>query len=189
MKNTALNTLTYTGIVTLSRYVGSKKVKISQTHNTGGAPLFDFLADCLCGDFDIAKAKQPAKIKILKQILGEPDVITGKRDYQYEEASHFIKLLTKPEKKQSATQSYVRYSFMVPRDIVEGLTNYESLGIGLYTNSVPDNATTADLANFAAFVLLEAEQTALANTALVVDWDLVISNVAATGNTSGARRV
>ena len=45
MTNTAVNTLTYTGIVTLSQYIENKKVKIGQTHNKGGAPLFKFLSN------------------------------------------------------------------------------------------------------------------------------------------------
>ena len=59
MKNTAINTLKYTGIVTLSQYIGSKKRQIARMHNEGGDALFRFLANCLAGDFTTAKLTMP----------------------------------------------------------------------------------------------------------------------------------
>ena len=42
------------------RKVVSKKIG----HNAGGQPLFLFLAQCLCGNYENAKASQPLKIKL-----------------------------------------------------------------------------------------------------------------------------
>ena len=67
MKNIATNTLGYTGIVTLSQYINSKKIKIAQVHNEGSYPLFNFLSDCLLGDFSIAALALPNKIMLLKK--------------------------------------------------------------------------------------------------------------------------
>ena len=64
-KNKAINTFTYTGVVTLSQYIGSKKIQVAQVHNAGGASLFEFLADCLIGDIEIAQTKRPTKIKLI----------------------------------------------------------------------------------------------------------------------------
>ena len=143
MRNTAINNLTYTGIVTLSRYVGSKKIKIAQLHNTGGNPLFDFLADCLIGDFVTAKVFRPTKIMLLNRI----EVSDEPGTYEYDSKSGFIYLLTKPEKIDSATQSKVRYSFIIPKDQIEGVDTTTGLGIGLYT----DSTTLDDINNYAAF--------------------------------------
>ena len=55
MKNTAINHINYTGIVTLSQYINGKKFLITQKHNAGAHMLFDFLADCLVGNFDLVK--------------------------------------------------------------------------------------------------------------------------------------
>ena len=119
MKNKALNTLSYTGIVTLFKYVGSKKVKLAQAYNSGGPSLFNFLADCLIGEFSTAQASKPAKIMLL-----------NKTEDGYESISGFVFLRTKPEKVEVNHQCRIRYSFMVPRDLVEG-SNASSLSIGL----------------------------------------------------------
>ena len=55
IKGIAKSSLEYTGIVNLSQYINGKKFTIAQLHNAGGKPLFEFLADCLVGDFEIAK--------------------------------------------------------------------------------------------------------------------------------------
>ena len=68
MKNTAINTLNYTGIVSLSQCIGNRKIKIAQMHNTGGASLFNFLANCLIGNFTTAKINYPTKIKLINRI-------------------------------------------------------------------------------------------------------------------------
>ena len=62
MKNAARNTLAYIGNVTLSQYVGSKKVVVGKIHNSGSKPLFDFFVSCLTGDFVTASALLPSRI-------------------------------------------------------------------------------------------------------------------------------
>jgi hypothetical protein len=168
MRNTAINTLSYTGIVTLSQYIGSKKIKIAQVHNAGGSALFDFFADCLIGDWDIAKVTRPTKIRIL-----ERKVLPGENNYSYEPASGFIFLRSAPEKDgKLADRTSLRYSFTIPRDLIENITNFENLGLGLYTHGTPEN----DYENFAAFCLIGLDKNELANASLVVDWQLVITN-------------
>lgn len=173
MKNTAINTLSYTGIVTLSRYNGSKKIKIAQIHNEGGYPLFNFLSDCLIGDFEIAKLNRPIKIMLLDRTANSGG------SYEYTEKSGFIFAYSTPEKvydnEKTGAKSTVRYSFRIPRDLLEG-TTFNS--IGLYTNS----ASTAE--NWAAVVVLDEEDratvTSVSNSsvasALVLDWELNFYN-------------
>lgn len=174
MKNIAKNTLTYTGIVTLSQYIGTKKVKIAQFHNTGGASLFDFLADCLIGEeLETVRAKMPRKVRLLQRIpLGE----TIEAGYRYEAVSGFIFLLEQPKKIESATQSQVRYSFLIHRDMLETVTDYSTLGLGLYANNASDSEEYSDVENFTAFCMLNFSRNALASSSLVVDWDLIIAN-------------
>jgi hypothetical protein len=167
MKNKAVNSLKYTGIVTLSQYIGSKKIKIAQIQNTGGNPLFDFLSDCLVGDFTRAETLRPTKIKLLKR--AKP---LNSTEYTYTSESGFIYLFTSPEKIYSSTKSVVRYSFMVSREQIDELSNFEGLGIGLY----PDGASEDALENYAAFCKVDLNRNDLVNAALVVDWELNISN-------------
>jgi hypothetical protein len=171
LKNTAVNALNYTGIVTLSRYNGTKKIKIAQTHNTGKNSLFNFLADCLVGDFDTAKLDRPTKIMLLKKHKVTDSDGESTTD-AYESASGFIYLLNKPEKVYNQSGSTVRYSFAISRDILES-TNFDNLGIGLYCNS----ATSLDIENFAAFCEIDISVNDVSDSALlVVDWELNIHN-------------
>lgn len=172
MKNKIRNTVGYTGIVTLSQYINNKKIQVARVHNTGGASLFNFLAYCLAGDFTLAKAYTPTKIKLLKR--------TGKKisEYSYESVTNFIWLRTPPEPKYSSSESRVRFSFIIPKDFLQSLvldTTEEALGIGLYSNAVADNDTEVE--NFMAFCTIdELNRNDLANTFLVVDWELIIAN-------------
>ena len=171
MKNTAVNTLTYTGIVTISQYIGAKKVKIAQKYNTGGTTLFDFLSDCLCGDWTLAKAKRPTKIKVLEWSQDGQN-----RDYK--SISGFIFLRNPPEKvedQEQPNQSRVRYSFLIPRDMFENISGTRGLGLGLYASG----ALETEPGNFSAFCELDElgqNLTSLSNSSLVVDWELVIAN-------------
>ena len=173
MKNTAINSLKYTGIVTLSQYIESKKVKIAQVYNAGGYSLFNFLADCLLGDFDIAKINRPTKIMLLEKIE-EKDAQGNLLSVRYESRSGFIYLLNKPEKVYSTTKGTVTYSFIVARDILQG-SSFSS--IGLYTNATEESdyenyAAVCDITNIEAI----NARTLSASSALVVDWELNISN-------------
>lgn len=164
MKDNTINNIGYTGIVTLSRYTGHKKVKIIEAHNEGKYPLFNFFTDCLIGDFDIAKIDRPTKIMLL---------MSNKARTECTSKSGFIYLLKKPEKSSVANSSAaaVKYSFIIPRDQLEGVT-FNS--IGLYTNS----STEDNVESYAAIVDIESytEQELASSTALVVDWELIISN-------------
>jgi hypothetical protein len=171
MKNTAINTLGYTGIVTLSQYIGSKKVEIAKVHNAGGKILFDFLSDCLIGDFDIAKINRPTKIMLLN-CYDKEDESTGSITPVYESVSGFIYLLTKPEKVFDAKNGVVRYSFSIPRSQLEG-GSMSFNSIGLYANST----TALSPEDFAAVCKVDITPTDISmSSALVVDWELYISN-------------
>lgn len=167
MKNKAINTLSYTGEVTLSQQIGKKKVEIAKVHNSGGISLFSFLADCLVGNFSQARVNVPRKIKLLNR-----EVVNG--IYQYESVSGFIFLRTTAEIKESSSgKCQVRYSFTIPRDMLENISNVSTLGIGLYSQG----ALEEDPESFMAFCeIADLNQTQMVNSSLLVDWDLLISN-------------
>ena len=169
MKSKALNTLNYTGIVTLSRYVGDKKIKIASINNSGGHALFDFLADCLVGNFDLAKLKVPKKIKLLYRTKDEID-----GSYTFASASGFIFLLEQATSDNSYNQSKVTYSFLISRDQFDTIDDFTDLCLGLYTNNVSNSED--DAGNFAAYCELKGLDSTMKNTTLVVDWELSISN-------------
>ena len=168
MKNTVRNSLEYSGIVTISKYVGNKKVPLIQTHNTGSSSLFDFFARCLIGDFESAPAFRPAKIMLLQEQVNNDGTVV------YHSVSPFIFLLTKPKQVYSNNGSRVLYSFMIHSDMFENVTDFSSLVIGLYSNGIPD--TTADFSLFAAACKVGLSSAALTSASLIVDWELIIAN-------------
>lgn len=170
MKNIASNTFGYTGIVTLSQYIGQKKVKLAQIQNTGGQALFNFFSECLTGNWEVAKATKPTKILLLnyEEVPGaNGDIQLSVRDA----GVGFIWLTTNPEKVYNPSACTVRYSFMISGDM---LRTTEFNGIGLYTNA----ATEYDYNNYAAFCKVDklSEMVITPSSVLVVDWELNILN-------------
>lgn len=158
MKNIAKNAIGYTGIVTISRYNHNKKVEIAKVHNEGRNPLFDFLASCLIGDYALASAYIPNKVRLL--YTGSSGEISA--------ASGFIHMTTPPEKITDEKKSCARYSFLIPADRIESAFN----GIGLYTKAATDKID--ELEDFAAYCKIPSIGSD--STALVIDWELIISN-------------
>ena len=54
----------YSGKVTVTVVDDRKVVSRKVGHNAGGQPLFLFLAQCLCGNYENVKTSQPLKIKL-----------------------------------------------------------------------------------------------------------------------------
>jgi hypothetical protein len=163
IKSTATSSLEYTGIVKLSQYINGKKFTIAQMHNAGGKPLFEFLADCLVGDFDIAKLDRPTKILLLNE--DEEHKLSKATD------TGFIYLSAKPEKVYDSYEGIVRYSFIISQDIFSG-TNFNA--VGLYTGT----ATTTDIDDYAAYCFIGTDvfNDISISSVLVLDWELHISN-------------
>lgn len=162
------NQITYTGTVRLSQYHKGKRHEIAEIHNEGGKPLFDFLADCLAGDFDLAKTNIPSVIKLLNvDEAGNKSVAAN---------TPVIYMYTKPERVYSETAGIVRYSFVIPQEYfaagnISGATRFNA--IGLYT----DEAAAAD--DFAAFCAVDTNDSnwdISMSSALVLDWELQITN-------------
>lgn len=162
LKGTAINTVEYTGIVTLSQYIKGKKAIISKTYNSGGKALFEFLTDCLLGDFDVAKIDRPTKILLLNEAGG---VLTKANN------TGFVSLLANPVKIYDTNAGIIRYSFHITQDLFAGTTFN---AIGLYPNS----ATDLDLDNYAAICNINPNDLdgLSVSSVLVLDWELHLSN-------------
>lgn len=176
MKNNAINQFNYTGIVTLSQYKGSKKRVLARIHNEGKYSLFNFIADCLVGDFDVAQANRPSKIRLLKKQTDSEN----KNKATYKSQSTYIHQISTPEKvsKISDDTGIVRYSFVIPSDKVTSI-NFDFDHIGLYAHSTVDE----DYEQFSAIVSLVENSVNVvdkdelsASSALLVDWELHITN-------------
>lgn len=171
MKNTAINSLKYTGIVTISQYIGRKKIKIAQIHNAGGDSLFEFLASSLIGDFAMAKVLRPTKIMLLQQ-----ENTVDSPVYTTLDNAEFYYLLTRPEKITSVGSSRIKYSFLIPKTVIDNLADFTNLSIGLYADAA--KSTTPN--DYAAVCNLGISKNNVVSASLVVDWELVISNTKTT---------
>ena len=160
----ARNCLEYTGVVRLSQYINNKKMLIAESHNAGGSALFNFLSNCLTGDFDLAKYSRPDKILLLKI-----DKVTG----SIEKASNtsFIQFLTRPERIYGKdSECIIRYSFVLPQEYFAGT---EFNAVGLY----PQSATELDIQDYSAICTLTTDNWNISRSSvLLLDWDLRISN-------------
>jgi hypothetical protein len=166
IKGTAYNSIKYTGLVTIAQCINSKKFVLAQIHNEGNLPLFNFLADCLAGDFDIAAIDRPTKIMLLNEVVNEKGASRSMAG-----TTGFISLLSKPERVYSSTEGIVRYSFMIPPEALTGATDCNA--IGLYTAS----AGSADLDDYAARCEVNFSSINISlSSVLLVDWELHISN-------------
>jgi hypothetical protein len=167
MTGTAHNSVAYAGIVTLSQQVKSKKFTIAKIHNEGGISLFNFLADCLTGDFSNVNINRPMQIMLLHK--------DGDSYQKANNVSTFSQLLSAPERVYSETEGIVRYSFIIP---YESLANTNFNAIGLY----PLSASVDELENFSACceVNLDSISNKLSKSSvLAVDWELHIFNPSA----------
>lgn len=162
IKGTTASKLEYTGIVTVSQCTHSKKITLAKLHNEGGKSLFNYLADCLVGDFDIANASRPTKIMLLN--------VDDSGKIEKANNASFIYILYNPEKVYDDSKGIVRYSFIIPQDVLSG-SSFNA--IGLYAA----NATEADLADFAACCRFELDRSNISlSHILVIDWELHIFN-------------
>lgn len=155
--NKAINNLKYTGRVTLSQYINGKKIEFAQIHNSGGDALFNFLYDCLLGDFNTAKSQRPTQIMLL-QVQGDGGSFVARSS----------PILVRNTAK---INNGVRYSFLIDGTLIDNSFSH----IGLYSalNSV-------ESANEYAAIIALPDNFDSAGTdpsvALVVDWELHFSN-------------
>ena len=161
MKNIATNKLDYSGVVTLSTRIGSKKVQLKNVNNSGNSQLFDFLSDCLVGNFDTAKLTMPAMIKLLNK----------NDEGGYTSASGFVYLRSMPEKiiDPKSNSCIVVYSFEIPYDQVIKAGPFSH--IGLYSA----NSRVSDIENYSAICEVNVAENSISSV-LLVDWKLTIEN-------------
>lgn len=175
MKSKSINNLFYTGIVTISQYNGNKKIPVLKVHNTGGNLLFDFLANCLIGDFDQAAINQPKKIMLLNISDAALESSHFEGTEEITPVSGFIHLLTKPERVNTGNSCTVRYSFSIASEYVRK-KNFNC--IGLYTDKVVAQKESSEyINNFVALCSIKDElESVPSSSRLVIDWELNISN-------------
>ena len=172
MHGSTNNGLGYKGIVHLSLYsrATDKTTPIATIQNHGTAKLFEFLSDCLVGNFREAAEKCPTKIMLLNETTDDSD------NKIYQAMSDFIVKLTNPVKIDNLTDGItVRFSFAIPEAF-----NITFSHIGLYLN----NTDIYEVSDFAAICSYNSKDSGFSSNdaVLIIDWDLTLSNQKGTAN-------
>lgn len=165
MSNAAINSLYYAGTVSLSLQIEkNKKICLKKIHNAGTSNLFGFFAECLLGNWDLARLARPTKIMLL-HVDQEPGSILVSR-------SRFISVQTEPERVIDDTTGVesVRYSFTIPKAMLE-VGSFNRLG--LYAN------TATEPTDYSAYCDIDLNEELAhwgMSSALLIDWELCITN-------------
>ena len=77
----------YRGDVKFSTYIGKHLLSTKTYRNAGALPLFQFLANCLAGNFPAAYQNRPYKIKLLKANAERPSDLNMPTDVRGNNAS------------------------------------------------------------------------------------------------------
>ena len=191
----------YSGKVTVTVVDDRKVVSRKVGHNAGGQPLFQFLAQCLCGNYENTKPLQPLKIKLFyNNATNENDAITNIQNWVKSEgdftsivsASNFIFVnvagATEEIKDEEGNKNGYKaiLHFRVPFSFV---THDEINQICLYAQNESNDK------NYSAYYLFTADKVDSTGTKklapikvnnqqasynLIIEWELSISNVKVT---------
>ena len=186
----------YSGKVKVTVVDDRKVVSRKVGHNAGGQPLFQFLAQCLCGNYENAEQSQPLKIKLFyneaetktNAIRNIEAWVGSASNTSIEEASNFIfvNAPSVPEEIEDEKGNKNGYKailhFRVPFSFV---TRNKINQICLYAQNEIDSK------KYSAYYLFtdstDAEKLApievnnqQASYSLIIEWELSIANVKAT---------
>ena len=191
----------YSGKVKVTVVDDRKVVSRNVGHNAGGQPLFQFLAQCLCGNYENTKPLQPLKIKLFyNNATNEKDAITNIQNWVKPEgnftsvvsASNFIFVNAPGATEEIADEEGNKNGykailhFRVPFSFV---THTEINQICLYAQNESDDK------NYSAYYLFTTDKVDSAGTKklapikvnnqqtsynLIIEWELSISNVKVT---------
>ena len=191
----------YSGKVKVTVVDDRKVVSRKVGHNAGGQPLFLFLAQCLCGNYENAKTSQPLKIKLFyNNATNENDATKNIQNWVKSEgdftnitsASNFIFVnatgATEEIKDEEGNKNGYKaiLHFRVPFSFV---THDEINQICLYAQNESNDK------NYSAYYLFTADKVDSTGTKklapikvnnqqasynLIIEWELSISNVKVT---------
>lgn len=190
----------YSGKVKVTVVDDRKVVSRKVGHNAGGQPLFLFLAQCLCGNYENTKTLQPLKIRLFyNNATKVEDAISNISSWNVTDASNFIfvntagtteeiEIVGKESKKIKNGYKAILH-FRVPFSFI----TYNKINqICLYAQNESDPKkysayylfTTTDDKGAKSLAPIEVNNQQ-ASYNLIIEWELSISNVEVT-NTQNA---
>lgn len=167
-KHTKINNgINYRGEVSISVMDGKRKL-CTVTHNNGRKGLFNFLSNCLLGNFAAAKSSYPSKIACFEKVTDTDTTPVRLSSFVRYDSSRW-------EVKETSTGSSIYFHFRIP---------YAALKPGtisilrLYTNEVSGENAEEDIC--AEIDLKEkyitVPDTTDGNFTIIVDWKMTLTD-------------
>ena len=162
------NDISYHGEVSISVMDGKRKL-CAVTHNNGRKGLFNFLSNCLLGNFIAAKSSYPSKIACFGTVAGT--------DAMPVRLSSFIRYdSSRWETKETSTGSSIYFHFRIPYMALKPGTIFK---LRLYTNDVSGEDVEEDICaeiNLEDTKYITVPDTTDGNFAIIVDWKMTLTD-------------
>lgn len=176
----------YSGKVTISSYLGDRLIQTETSHNAGLPKLFQFIGNCLQGNWSNAKSNRPCKLVLLRTADAESRQInspldTATSDYWSEDyaiSSPIIYDSAAIIQRTGETTSAVTYHFRVPfLSLISGSQIKKLL-------LLPTNPSSYQTDACAYYILNEPIQVPESggNFTVIVEWTLTFNNEANEGD-------
>ena len=168
-KHTKINNgINYRGEVSISVMDGKRKL-CAVTHNNGRKGLFNFLSNCLLGNFIAAKSSYPSKIACFGTVAGT--------DAMPVRLSSFIRYdSSRWETKETSTGSSIYFHFRIPYMALKPGTISK---LRLYTNDVSGEDVEEDICaeiNLEDTKYITVPDTTDGNFTVIVDWKMTLTD-------------
>ena len=162
------NDISYHGEVSISVMDGKRKL-CAVTHNNGRKGLFNFLSNCLLGNFIAAKSSYPSKIACFGTVAGT--------DAMPVRLSSFIRYdSSRWETKETSTGSSIYFHFRIPYMALKPGTISK---LRLYTNDVSGEDVEEDICaeiNLEDTKYITVPDTTDGNFTVIVDWKMTLTD-------------
>ena len=168
-KHTKINNgINYRGEVSISVMDGKRKL-CAVTHNNGRKGLFNFLSNCLLGNFIAAKSSYPSKIACFGTVAGT--------DAMPVRLSSFIRYdSSRWETKETSTGSSIYFHFRIPYSVLKPGTISK---LRLYTNEASGEDVEEDICaeiNLEDTKYITVPDTTDGNFTIIVDWKITLTD-------------
>ena len=146
-----------------------KRKLCAVTHNNGKKGLFNFLSNCLLGNFTAAKSSYPSKIACFGAVADT--------DTSFVRLSSFVKYdSSRWEDKETSTESSIYFHFRIPYSVLKPGTISK---LRLYTNEVSGEDVEKDICaeiDLEDTKYITVPDTTDGNFTIIVDWKMTLTD-------------
>ena len=168
-KHTKINNgINYHGEVSISVMDGKRKL-CAVTHNNGRKGLFNFLSNCLLGNFIAAKSSYPSKIACFGTVTDTDTTLVRLSSFIRYDSSRW-------ETKETSTGSSIYFHFRIPYSALKQGTISK---LRLYTNEVSGEDVEEDICaeiNLEDTKYITVPDTTDGNFTVIVDWKMTLTD-------------